>query len=136
MTTQIKLHTVFRWCNDVDTMRVFYSDLLGLNETYYRNDNEHGWLTYDAGTQLVFMRGTNPVDVMQGWAKQPGYLGGEAEVDSWLITLSAADFENLKKRIVQAGLETFSGNLDTSRQLILHDPMGMTIEVGIDPDAP
>jgi hypothetical protein len=109
MTGQIRLHTVFRWCNDVAAMREFYSDLLGLQESFYRNDDEHGWLTYQAGTQLVFMRGTNPIHAVSGWAKQPGYGGGEAEIDSWLITYSKAAFEMVKERIEASGVVQLTG---------------------------
>jgi catechol 2,3-dioxygenase-like lactoylglutathione lyase family enzyme len=135
MTGKIQLHTVFRWCNDVDAMRRFYSDLLGLEETFYRNDDKHGWLTYQAGTQIVFMRGTNPIDIPLEWAKQPGFSGGDVEIDSWLLTFTKADFEVLKQRITNADIEQLTGaGIDSSRQIIVHDPMGITVELSIEPD--
>ncbi|MGB7339621.1 MAG: hypothetical protein WBC91_12075 [Phototrophicaceae bacterium] len=51
------INTVFKWCNDVDEMRRFYTDILELQETFYRNDDKNGWLTYQIDkTQLVFIR--------------------------------------------------------------------------------
>ena len=135
MTGKIHLHTVFRWCNNVDVMRGFYSDLLGLKETFYRNDAEHGWLTYQAGTQIVFMRGTQPIDMVTGWAEQPGYAGGQTQVDSWLITFSKTDFESLKQRVENSNIEQLAGDgIDSSRQIIVRDPMGVTVELSIDSD--
>ena len=135
MMGKIHLHTVFRWCNEIDTMRCFYSDLLGLEETFYRNDAEHGWLTYQAGTQIVFMRGTNPIETTSGWAKQPGFRGGNVELDSWLLTFTKADFEVLKQRLANSDIEQLTGEgIDSSRQIIVHDPMGITVELSIEPD--
>jgi catechol 2,3-dioxygenase-like lactoylglutathione lyase family enzyme len=44
----ISLSTLYYYCNDVEAMRDFYTGLLGLEETYFRNDDAAGWYTLTA----------------------------------------------------------------------------------------
>lgn len=133
---ELKINTLFRWCNDIRPMRIFYTDLLGLPETFFRDDKEHGWLTYNAGgVQLVFMRASEELSVGIGWALQPGYRGGTQEVPSWLMTATDRnEFRGIVNRLQQAAVP-MKDNIDSSRQCIVHDPMGWTIEIGLDVEA-
>lgn len=129
----LKVNTLFRWCNDINSMRTFYTELLGLTETFYRDDEQHGWLTYDAGgVQLVFMRATEDLSVSMTWAKQPGYHTGTDEVSSWLLTTKdRKEFGAIVNRLQQADIPMKDG-IDASRQCVVHDPMGWTIEIGLE----
>ncbi len=39
-----KVNTIFEWCNDVVASRLFYTELLGLEEAFF--DEYRGWLNY------------------------------------------------------------------------------------------
>lgn len=128
----IQIHTLFQWCNDVAVMRDFYTKLLGLSETFYRNDDQHGWLAYYAGqTQVVFMRAETILPIEQEWAMQPSYHGGNSTAKSWLFTVSADDFATLSDRIQASNVIVYDGEFDNTCQLFIKDPMGMTIEISV-----
>ena len=133
--SQIRVHTLFRWCNDVAALRHFYSEILQLNETFYRDDEKYGWLTYQVDSvQLVFMRATNPLPLLPDWAKQPGYAGGSAEVDSLLLVVDdAAALQTFVDRLQTANIPMNDG-IDASRQCVVRDPMGWTVEIALDMD--
>src|SRR5690606_2305754 len=133
MLMSIQIHTLFQWCNDVAVMRDFYTNLLGLSETFYRDDDQHGWLAYYAGqTQVVFIRADNPLPIEQTWAMQPGYQGGSSTAKSWLFTVSVEDFATLSERIRSSNVTVYNGKCDNTCQLFIKDPMGMTIEISVD----
>jgi catechol 2,3-dioxygenase-like lactoylglutathione lyase family enzyme len=131
----IRVHTLFRWCNDVAALRRFYSDVLQLDETFYRDDEKYGWLTYQVGgVQLVFMRASQPMPLMSDWAKQPGYGGGSLEVDSLLLVVDdTATLEAYIARLQAANIP-LSDQADASRQCVVRDPMGWTVEIALDMD--
>lgn len=132
----IYINTIFRYCNEIDAMRHFYTELLALDETYYRNDEEHGWLTYQIGnTQLVFTRASSPLPVESEWAKSPAYSGGTKEISSWVYALNASNYEAVIERIKTSDTPIYTGELATPELLlIVHDPMGMTVEFWLEAD--
>ncbi len=133
--SKIRVHTLFRWCNDVAALRHFYGEVLQLNETFYRNDDQHGWLTYQVDRmQLVFMRSSTPLPLSPDWAKQPGYAGGSAEVDSVLLVVDASAFQALVTRLKAANIP-MNTQVDANYQCVVRDPMGWTVEIAIDMDA-
>ncbi len=129
-----RVNTIFSWCNDVARMRHFYSEVLGLHETYF--DAGPGWLTYDcSGVQLVFIRGSKPVPQVEGWARQPSWREGTAEVASLVLQLPLHAFQTAIARAQHAGSSVelhptgVSGTSSTTLQAFLRDPMGTTIEI-------
>ena len=133
----LRVNTLFFWCADVEPVRHFYSDLLGLPETLYRNDDQAGWLTYLVdGVQLVFMRGAHPPAVETEFASQPGFEGGTKEVFSWLFsTPSQAEFDAIVERLKAAGVPRLHDEalVNTgASQFIVRDPTGMTVEVTVE----
>lgn len=128
--TNIYINTIFRYCNDIDAMRHFYTDLLALDETYYRNDEEHGWLTYQIGhTQLVFTRASSSLAIEMEWAKSPAYSGGTKEMQSWVVALTGDNYQATIERIKSSDAPIYEGEINTPELLLLaQDPMGMTIE--------
>ncbi|GAB5492862.1 MAG: hypothetical protein Phog2KO_30770 [Phototrophicaceae bacterium] len=134
--SEILIDTIFRYCNDVDVMRHFYTELVGLEETYYRNDEEHGWLSYQIGkTQLVFTRSESIQTIETAWAKSPAYTGGTKEISSWVISLSQDNYEAVLKRLKASSTAIYDGALDSPELLLIaQDPMGMTLKFWLKSD--
>lgn len=129
-----QINTIFRWCNDVDTVRHFYTDCLELDETFYRNDDEHGWLTYQLGeTQLVFTQTTESLDEPSAFAMNPAYEGGSTCDPSWVMKVDVAAFTDIVARIKQTSYPTYGDNPYSNRpghlQFIVRDPLGLTLEL-------
>lgn len=125
----MNLNTNFDWCNDIAAMREFYTDILGLKETFY--NAEHGWLTYQVGpTMLAFMTAPEPVSVASEWAVTPTIGMGTAHVTSWVIELSVDEFQSRLDRIRAAGIvmHLLPDSLQ-ARVMFVRDPMGKTIEL-------
>ena len=128
------INTIFRWCNDVDAMRSFYSDLLQLEETFYRNDDEHGWLTYQVNdVLLVFTRADTSLPVETEWAKSPAYTGGTKTIESWVMALNDSNYKATIERLKASNAPIYDGEIDRKQLLMLvKDPMGMTIELWLE----
>ena len=130
----VELNTIFRWCNDVAPMRQFYSDCLGLEEAFFRDDEEHGWLTYQIGqVQLVFIRTSVPLQVAAEFARNPGYRGGSLEAESWILKMERPSFEAIVKRLQASSYKLYAMKPEQSRpgalQFLALDPMGFTVEI-------
>ena len=131
-THAARLNTVFHWCNDIAATRRFYTELLGLEETYF--DEKQGWLTYQIGElNVVFIRGSSPQPVLSEWARQPAYRGGKIEAPSWVIQVSPKDFPVVVLRLKAAGVPEFQKEPMTPKpgyaMFFVRDPMGTTIEI-------
>lgn len=131
---EIELNTIFRWCNDVASMRRFYTDCLGLEETYFRDDVDHGWLAYQIGqVQLVFIRAATPQAIATEFARNPGYQGGSLTTESWVLKLDPPSFAAIVKRLQASSYTLYAPEPEKPRpgalQFLALDPMGFTIEV-------
>lgn len=138
---KVELNTIFRWCNDVATMRHFYTECLGLAETYFRDDEAHGWLTYQVGeVQLVFTRTDEPLSVASQFAQNPGYAGGDLRAESWVLKLERPSFDTIAQRLQTSDYPLFSLEPIAPRpgalQLLALDPMGFTVEIYTEFEAP
>ena len=128
-------NTIFLYCNDVVPIRRFYTDLIKLEETFYRNDDEVGWLTYQSGTlQIVFTRVESHIPVIEDWGLQPSYKEGKLEIPSWVIQVAYEDFDATIERLKAADdvvrLEDSVREARPGHQSFwVRDPMGTTIEV-------
>ncbi|MEO1289036.1 MAG: hypothetical protein AAFV93_14830 [Chloroflexota bacterium] len=129
MSHSIYIDTLFRWCVDVVPMRHFYTEILQLEETFFRNDDEHGWLTYQVGdVQLVFIRATDSLPIESSWAISPAH-DGDKELDSWVIRVTEPIFTAVKERATKNNVPIYEGEYDRDKHLIVRDPMGMTIAI-------
>lgn len=125
-----KVNTIFEWCSDIVATRLFYTDLLGLEETFF--DEGRGWLNYQLGdTLLVFSRSPNPVPKIDEWAVTPAYCGGSAYVSSWVLEVGRNEFETLISQLRDAGVESWGepGDSPGGLAFFVRDPMGKTIEI-------
>ena len=130
---EAELNTIFRWCNDVVPMRHFYSDCLGLRETYFRNDAEHGWLTYQIGqVQLVFTRAPEPLPTQTDFAQNPGYGGGTIQAESWVLKVERPSFDAIVQQLQASSYNCYTPEPTVPRagalQFLALDPMGFTVE--------
>lgn len=134
-STPVFHHTLFWYCNDVATMRHFYSDILNLEETFYRNDDEVGWLSYQSGSlQIVFSRSEVSQPVLQDWSVQFSYTEGNLYQPSWAVEIPYQDFEQTIKQIIDDGNipyleEDYRTPRDGHLCFWVRDPMGTTIEI-------
>lgn len=132
--TGINIRFIFNFCNDIDEIRRFYSELIGLEEVSYRNDEEWGWLVYQSeGFQFMWFRSDEKLPVIDGWAAQPGYSGGEFAITSWSIELPKEDFEKIIGRLKASGVKLFSMEPEWRQEsywgFTVMDPMGNTVEL-------
>jgi len=131
---KIKLRFIFNFCNDIEAIRNFYSDLIGMKETNYRNDEEWGWVVYNSdGFQIMWFRSGEMLPVIDGWAVQPGYESGEYAITSWSIEVPKDSFEDIVARLKASGARLFSmepeWRQDSYWGFTVMDPMGNTVEL-------
>jgi len=128
-----KINFIYNSCNDLTAMREFYSNLIGMNETSYR-EGEQGWLVYDCGgfQFMVFPAGYE-LPVLTDWGMQPGWEGGTLEVPSWSVEVPEPDFAATVQLLIDAGVPCFSDVprwcQDSYWSFPVRDPMGNTVEV-------
>lgn len=125
---------LFNVCNDVEAMRRFYVDLLGMRQDSFQDTPEFGWLSLQCeGFQAMWFRADHPMPVAQTWAMQPGWAGGTTEVVSWGIWVPPDEFAAVLDRLVAAGAPLFRAVPDWRQNsywgLSVRDPMGATIEI-------
>lgn len=129
-----QISNLFYWCNNIDTMRHFYTIVLGLNETVYRNDDKAGWLSYElSNLTLNFLRATDPLTVATEWARQPGWAEGTLQTHSFIVQVSQTDFATIVARAQKMGVKTYDaeprGEPSAYLQHFLMDPMGNSLEL-------
>lgn len=135
---QVKLNYLYAYANDIEAMRKFYTELVGMNEGSYRNDEQWGWLTYKCGDfELMFFRFETPVPAETRWASQPGWDDGTIEnvafVVSWSIFVPFDRFTETVKRLKDAGVVCYYPKpqwlQDSYWGFPVKDPMGNTVEI-------
>lgn len=124
--------TLYVYCNDIPAMRHFYTNLIGLEESFF--DAEHGWLTYNSGAlQIVYMKAESSRPVSEAWAKNPGYRGsGSDEAPSWVLTVAPDQFDVILARLKADGAPLLGEPQEPQpghRQIMTRDPMGTSLEV-------
>lgn len=124
------INTYFHWCNDIEEMRSFYADILGLDVTYFNADQ--GWLTLQIGvTSLAFVRSTVPMNKQTEWARTPTLPIGRAEVPSLVLEANYEHFQRIAEVVATSDHPSFGVSESPGGDffLFVRDPMGMTIEV-------
>jgi catechol 2,3-dioxygenase-like lactoylglutathione lyase family enzyme len=130
----VRVRFVYGFCNDVDAMRRFYSEILGMKAQSYQNDAQFGWLSYDDGrVGLMFFRWDTPLPVQDGWAWQPGGGGGDKPYASWSVEVPEAAFRGVLAKLAEAAATMQSPKPDWRQDsywgIMVKDPMGNTVEV-------
>ena len=131
---QIAIKFVYTMVNDVAAMQHFYTELLGLNETSYRNDEDFGWLVYQCGSvEFMFLRADGEMPVGEEFAMQPGWGGGTLETTSWSLEIPEDRFAATVQAVVEDGAAAFAAKplwaQDCYWSFPVLDPMGNTVEL-------
>jgi catechol 2,3-dioxygenase-like lactoylglutathione lyase family enzyme len=129
---------VYFGCTDLAAMRHFYTELVGLRETYHA-DGPDGSLAYDCdGLQFTIMVTEQPTANEADWSKQPGWGGGLGARASWSVVCSAATFPVVVRRLIDAGVSTYyeKPRWHGYWGFPVKDPMGNTVEVTLPLEEP
>ena len=129
-----RLGFIYSHCNDVEAMREFYSELLGLKEKGYYSDENWGYLCYaTGGLELMFFRTEDRIQVQEQWAVQPGWDGGTFEGTSWSVLVPEEEFAGVVRRLLDSGVKAYAPKpmwlQDCYWGFPVMDPMGNTVEV-------
>ncbi|MGI9648543.1 MAG: VOC family protein [Acidimicrobiia bacterium] len=114
---------------DLALARRFYTDLLGLSESYF--SAEDGTIGYQVGTLQISIATHGEAVPDEGWAKQMGWEGGTTASPSWGVELEARKF----CRAVEATRRTGVPARHSEPQWVgywsfpVKDPMGYTVEI-------
>ena len=120
------------YASDIEAMRAFYTDLIGLNEVFFQVGPEGG-LGYacDALQFTIFAAPELKPDLSDTWAMQPGWQGGTNKSMSWSIEATEETFAEIVKRVKKSDVNA----LYAVPQWVgywsfpVKDPMGNTVEV-------
>ncbi|MFW2340865.1 MAG: VOC family protein [Acidimicrobiia bacterium] len=124
MKTFLYLH-----CNDLESARRFYSELLGLTEVFF--SAEDGTIGFQVGTLQITVTAHADTVQVDGWAKQLGWKGGSTPTPSWGIEYSPSGF----RRAVEAARTSRVDTHDSEPVWVgywsfpVRDPMGYTVEI-------
>jgi catechol 2,3-dioxygenase-like lactoylglutathione lyase family enzyme len=130
---------IYLYCNDLQAMRHFYSQLLGLNEIYHAAaaNGAAAAVAYNCdGLQFTIFADRSAQSVPKGWARQPGWDGGTQSTISWSVCFSESEYPAVVKRLHDAGVEAY---FDLPKWhgywgYPVKDPMGNTVEVVHSPE--
>lgn len=123
-----KLKFTYRWCNDIESIKFFYSKIIGLELIWdtptsiaYKID-EH---------QLSFNLDNNLETPEPIYAEQLGWCGGIGHMTSWSLECDADEFNEIVKRAKHANLPSFKMQPEWVGywSFVLLDPMNETIEI-------
>jgi catechol 2,3-dioxygenase-like lactoylglutathione lyase family enzyme len=132
---KINIRFLYCMCNDVKTVKAFYSEVLGMKEMSFRDDENFGWVVYDTeGLQLMFFRWDSALPVETRWAWQPGdFREDGAPLMSFSVEYPEEDLRAVVKRVRDAA-GVAATPAPTWRQnsywgWTVRDPMGNTLEL-------
>ncbi|HEX9744245.1 MAG TPA: VOC family protein [bacterium] len=130
---------LFATCNDVDEMRHFYTDIVGMEELSYMNEEDWGWLVYQCeGLQFMIFRAEEEVPVIDEFTWQPGPGGGPRFGVSWSIEVPDYSFDRIVETLMGEGIESLAGGPEWLREsywgITVLDPMGNTVEIYYTPE--
>jgi catechol 2,3-dioxygenase-like lactoylglutathione lyase family enzyme len=114
--------------------RRFYSELLGLDEIYFSDDD--GTVGYRVGTLQITVAlypGAKPIE---GWSAQLGWAGGDTPMPSLGVELDPEAFRRAVRSLAAAGVTArFSEPQWVGYwSYPVRDPIGHTVEISITTD--
>ena len=138
LSFSLSINYIYRWCDDLSTMRNFYTRLIGLDEGVFTDTKEYGFIEYISNDlRMYILRGTEIEPQDAGWAKQPGYLKGDLERTSYTIKVPEAKYADVVRRLQEANVKSFQEKptwlQDEYWSYIVQDPMGVTVELYMQP---
>lgn len=129
---KINIRFFFNHCNDLNEVRHFYSEVIGLQEKAF--NIEWGYLCYQSdGFEMMFFKDEKKVSHFEEWTDQPGWEGGTLKVTSWAIEIPEEMFNEVFRRLKDSGVKMFKEvpewRTDNYWGLSVMDPVGNTLEV-------
>lgn len=123
-----RLNFTYRWCNNIEAMRVFYKDILGLDLIWDTPE----FIAFKVGDhQLSFqldetLSASEPV-----FADQPGWKGGTTHRTSWSLECDRVAFDEIVNRSLIAGVPSYRSEPQWVgyASFVLLDPMNETLEI-------
>jgi len=131
---KVNLRFVYSMCNDVGEVRMFYTDLLGMSEIGFMDEEQFGWVGYDSeGVQFMFFRWDEKLPSREEWDWQPGDGAGDAPGMSISVEVPEDGCGELIEGIRKAGILSMTDS-PTWRQKsywgwTVKDPAGNTVEL-------
>jgi catechol 2,3-dioxygenase-like lactoylglutathione lyase family enzyme len=123
---------IYSYCNDMEAMRRFYIDLLGLPLTFYMNDDRGQIFEFNCGgIELMFFPAEPRLPVQTEFSRQPGWEGGKLQHPSCSIEYDAQDFADCVARLQAAGVPALRPQPECRGSywaFPVLDPMGSTVE--------
>lgn len=131
---QISIRFIYSYANDLAAMRVFYSDLLGMQEQSYSNEGVWLWLVYKcAGFEFMFFKPDQPLPVVTDFSAQPGWPNGKLYRVSWSVSVPESRFGDTVRRVLESGATCAFDKpqwfQDSYWGFPVLDPMGNTVEL-------
>ena len=133
---KINVRFIHNWTNDLGATRKLYTDLIGMQEVSFKDEEQWGWVAYQCeGLQYMFMRldVENKKAEITEFAFHPGHSGGTIATASFGIEIPEADFCELVEKLQQSEykLETKipEWRQDCYWGISVLDPAGNTVEL-------
>lgn len=136
MSTTPGIKFIYIFCNDLQAMRYFYTNILGLNEIYY-SDPPDGTVAYDCdGLQFTIINNPKAQQAPKDWAWQPGWKEGNGAITGWSICLTENNYSSVIQKLHTNEVESYYQNPKWLNywSYPVKDPMGNTVEVVLTPD--
>jgi catechol 2,3-dioxygenase-like lactoylglutathione lyase family enzyme len=128
----LSLRFLYLPCRDLEVMRSFYTDLVGLPEVFYAPGPDGGLAYVCDRLQLTFSLAPDAVPNAAGWHRQPGWAGGTVSGASWSIVADdEAAFRAAVARLTEAGVPRHAPlpRWEGYWSFPVQDPMGNTVEI-------
>lgn len=123
-------------CRDLDTVRHFYSELVGLSEVYFSPGEAVAYRCDQL--QFTVLQSDRPLPAVSGWAAQPGWEGGTSAYPSWSVECNRAALDGAVQRLRASGvLAQHEAPVWVGYwSFPVRDPMGWTVELTCPADGP
>jgi len=132
--TVVSINVLYLYCNDVQAIRHFYKDIIGLGEHDFGMPNSmYCGQTSDGVSMMWFKSEKSGLQKRPEWVDLPGFPGGKVEEPAWGIQLPINVFPEVVKTLKEEEVEALFQNpiwcQDSYWAFPVRDPMGYTVEV-------
>lgn len=131
---QISINVLYLYCNDINAIRHFYKDILGLGEHDFGMPKEFYCGKTSDGITMMWARSKDGnLPKRESWVDLPGVECGKLEEVSWGIQIPSDLFPEIVSKFKTEDTESRFPNpiwaQDSYWAFPVRDPMGYTVEV-------